>query len=153
MARSSFKSQGTANNNALDLLGIKKEPEENLWTAVLTKALDDALYSSDYREAKIAISWVEGCSLDFRFVCHLANRDAAYVVRKTKQQIEKRKEEIKEFEEGIKRNLDSGLKLKHIKLMMLRRVHSKKGRKHKGGYHSVKRKWNYIAHPGQKTVL
>ena len=87
MARSSFKSQGTANNNALDLLGRKKEPEENLWTAVLTKALDDALYSSDYREAKIAISWVEGCSLDFRFVCHLANRDAAYVVRKTKQQI------------------------------------------------------------------
>ena len=28
MARSQFRSQGTANNNALDILGRKKEPEE-----------------------------------------------------------------------------------------------------------------------------
>ena len=43
MARSNFRSQGTANSNALDLFGDRKEPEEQLWIAVLTKAIDDAV--------------------------------------------------------------------------------------------------------------
>ena len=32
-------------------------PEHYLWISVLTKAAHDALYSSDWREAKIAIEW------------------------------------------------------------------------------------------------
>ena len=38
--------------------------EHDLWTAVLSKAAHDAIYSSDWREAKKAISW---------FKTHLAN--------------------------------------------------------------------------------
>ena len=38
----------------------------------LAKALDDALYQNDLREAQIAIAWVQGRSRNFKFVCHLA---------------------------------------------------------------------------------
>jgi len=38
----SARSQGTANSNSIELGGARKEPEENLWTAVLSKAADDA---------------------------------------------------------------------------------------------------------------
>ena len=55
MARSKFRSQATANSNAIELFGRKKEPEQNLWIAVIAKALDDALYQNDLREAQIAI--------------------------------------------------------------------------------------------------
>jgi hypothetical protein len=34
MARSKFRSQATANSNAIELFGRKKEPEQNLWIAV-----------------------------------------------------------------------------------------------------------------------
>ena len=69
------RSQGTANSNAIQLFGDRKDPEELLWTAVLAKALDDDIYSSDYDEALNAISWIEGEGKDFRFVCGLAGRD------------------------------------------------------------------------------
>ena len=65
------RSRGTANSNAIQLFGDRKEPEELLWTAVLAKALDDAIYTSDYDEALSAISWIEGEGKDFRFVCGL----------------------------------------------------------------------------------
>ena len=41
----SARSRGTANNNAIELGGARKEPEHNLWTAVLAKAADDALFT------------------------------------------------------------------------------------------------------------
>ena len=76
------KSRGTANSNAIQLQGRRKEPEELLWIAVLSKAADDALFTTDYREALLAINWFEGEGRDFRYVCHLANRDPNYVLRK-----------------------------------------------------------------------
>ena len=75
MARSKFRSQATANSNAIELFGRKKEPEQNLWIAVIAKALDDALYQNDLREAQIGIAWVQGRSNNFKFVCHLAGYD------------------------------------------------------------------------------
>ena len=82
MARSKFRSQATANSNAIELFGRKKEPEQNLWIAVIAKALDDALYQNDLREAQIAIAWVQGCSNNFKHVCHLAGYDWQYVYHK-----------------------------------------------------------------------
>ena len=76
------RSRGTANSNAIQLFGDRKEPEELLWTAVLAKAVDDAIYTSDYDEALSAINWIEGGGRDFRFVCHLAGRDSNYVIKK-----------------------------------------------------------------------
>ncbi len=52
MARSKFRSQATANSNALELFGRAKQPEQKLWIAVLAKALDDALYQNDLRPAR-----------------------------------------------------------------------------------------------------
>ena len=71
MARSKFRSQATANSNAIELFGRKKEPEQNLWIAVIAKALDDALYQNDLREAQIAIAWVQGCSNNFLSLIHI----------------------------------------------------------------------------------
>ena len=51
MARSKFRSQATANSNAIELFGRKKEPEQNLWIAVIAKALDDALVSKRFKRS------------------------------------------------------------------------------------------------------
>ena len=136
MARSQFRSQGTANNNALDLLGRKKEPEENLWIAVIAKAVDDAIYSSDYREAMISIGWIESECKDFKFVCHLANRDPNYVYRKLKKQLQQRKQHIREFNDNIRTGVNKGMKIKNALLAAKYKLSSRLGRKHKGGYHS-----------------
>ena len=85
MGRSSQR-QGTANSNAIHLTGARKEPEELLWTAVLSKAADDALYTSDYREALLSINWFETSGRDFRSVCQYAGRDHNYVSRKMLEQ-------------------------------------------------------------------
>ena len=155
MARSNFRSQGTANSNALDIFGGRKEPEEQLWIAVLTKAIDDAVYSSDYREALYAISWIEGEGKDFRFVCHLAGRDSNYVFRKLIKRITERKKEIEEWQKGIRERISNGLAMKSAVLLSKQKIGGLKGRKHKGGYHSGKkwgRKWHHIAHPGFKAL-
>ena len=144
----------TANNNALDILGRKKEPEENLWIAVIAKAVDDAIYSSDYREAMISIGWIESECKDFKFVCHLANRDPNYVYRKLKKQLQQRKQHIRDFNDNIRTGVNKGMKIKNALLAAKYKLSSRLGRKHKGGYHSGKkwgRKWTHIVHPGTQT--
>ena len=85
------RSQGTANSNAIQIFGDRKDPEELLWTAVLAKAIDDAIYTSDYDEALSAINRIEGEGRDFRFVCGLIGRDPKYIVRKVLTKILERK--------------------------------------------------------------
>ncbi len=89
------KSKGTANSNAIQLHGRRKEPEELLWIAVLSKAADDALFTTDYREALLAINWFEGEGRDFRYVCQLANRDHLYVLKKILKTSKRKKEKDK----------------------------------------------------------
>ena len=88
MARSKFRSQATANSNAIELFGRKKEPEQNLWIAVIAKALDDALYQNDLREAQIGMAWVQGRSENFKYVCHLSGYDWRYVYDKVIKKID-----------------------------------------------------------------
>jgi len=131
------RSRGTANSNAIQLQGRRKEPEELLWIAVLSKAADDALFTTDYREALLAINWFEGGGRDFRHVCQLANRDHNYVIRKILELVRERKRKIKEWEDGIRQRIDDGMARKAaIWSLQKRGKGSVKGRKHKGGYHS-----------------
>jgi len=141
------RSQGPANSNAIQLFGDRKDPEELLWTAVLAKAVDDAIYTSDYDEALSAINWIEGGGRDFRFVCHLAGRDSSYVVKKLLTQILSRKKKIEEWKESIKKNIENGMAKKNAILATKNKVGGAIGRKHKGGYHSAKR-WGRKWHKG-----
>tara|TARA_R100001163_G_scaffold3367_1_gene5002 strand:+ start:507 stop:965 length:459 start_codon:yes stop_codon:yes gene_type:complete len=137
MGRSSQR-QGTANSNAIHLTGARKEPEELLWTAVLSKAADDALYTSDYREALLSINWFETGGRDFRSVCQYAGRDHNYVSRKMLEQVKERRRKIKEWEDGIRQRIDGGMARKMAYWSLQKRGKGRaKGRKHKGGYHSA----------------
>ena len=151
MARSKFRSQATANSNAIELFGRKKEPEQNLWIAVIAKALDDALYQNDLREAQIGMAWVQGRSNNFKFVCHLAGYDWKYVYDKVIKQIDKRDQEIKEYIKGIRDLQTDGLRQKWhlIRFSRLNVINGgrAKGVPRKGGTHG--RKWTYIVHPSK----
>ena len=151
MARSKFRSQATANSNAIELFGRKKEPEQNLWIAVIAKALDDALYQNDLREAQIAIVWVQGCSKNFKYVCHLAGYDWQYVYQKVIKKVNKRDQEIKDYIKGIRDLQTTGLQRKWHMIRFSRLSVIKggraKGTPRKGGKHG--RKWAYIVHPSK----
>jgi|TARA_R100000234_G_C4871550_1_gene123523 hypothetical protein len=149
------RSQGTANSNAIQLFGDRKDPEQLLWTAVLAKALDDAIYSSDYDEALNAISWIEGEGKDFRFVCGLAGRDSKYVVRKVLTKILERKKMIEDWKAKIKKKIENGMAKKNAILATKQKVGGTIGRRHKGGYHSGKRwgrKWNTRTQANTQTL-
>ena len=141
------RSQGPANSNAIQLFGDRKDPEELLWTAVLAKAVDDAIYTSDYDEALNAISWIEGEGRDFRFVCHLAGRDSKYIVKKLLHKILERKRKIEDWKARIKKKIENGMAKKNAILATKNKVGGAIGRKHKGGYHSAKR-WGRKWHKG-----
>ena len=151
MARSKFRSQATANSNAIELFGRKKEPEQNLWIAVIAKALDDALYQNDLREAQIAIVWVQGCSKNFKYVCHLAGYDWQYVYQKIIKKVNKRDQEIKDYIKGIRDLQTTGLQKKWHLIRFSRLSVMKggraKGTPRKGGKHG--RKWTYIVAPSK----
>tara|TARA_R110002020_G_scaffold339332_1_gene554473 strand:- start:122 stop:586 length:465 start_codon:yes stop_codon:yes gene_type:complete len=68
--------------------------EHDLWTAVLSKAAHDAIYSSDWREAKKAIAWFKDNRKDFKEVCQYAGRDPAYVSRHMQNPIQKREQHM-----------------------------------------------------------
>ena len=151
MARSKFRSQATANSNAIELFGRKKEPEQNLWIAVIAKALDDALYQNDLREAQIAIVWVQGCSKNFKYVCHLAGYDWQYVYQKVIKKVNQRDQEIKDYIKGIRELQTTGLQRKWHMIRFSRLSVIKggraKGTPRKGGKHG--RKWTYIVAPSK----
>ena len=151
MARSKFRSQATANSNAIELFGRKKEPEQNLWIAVIAKALDDALYQNDLREAQIAIVWVQGCSKNFKYVCHLAGYDWQYVYQKVIKKVNQRDQEIKDYIKGIRDLQTTGLQKKWHMIRFSRLSVIKggraKGTPRKGGTHG--RKWTYIVAPSK----
>ena len=153
MARSKFKSRTTANENAIELHGIKKEPEQKLWIAVVAKALDDALYQNDLNPAREAISWVKSCGHNFKYVCHLAGYNWQYVYEKVIKKVEKREKDIDDYVNGIKNLQTINLARKWYVMRMNSKVIRvyKGGRPagvpRKGGKHG--RKWNYIVAPSK----
>ena len=78
-----------------------KDPNHELWVAVLSKAIHDAFFQTDYHEAETALNWLDGNSTDFKIVCHLAGRDFSYVKKKLSSRIEVRKNFFKKIRAGM----------------------------------------------------
>ena len=77
---------------------IKKQgtPEHDLWVSVLSKAAHDAIYCTDWRESRIAISWFKTGGFNFRKVCEYAGREPDYVHRAMELPIKRREKEMQE---------------------------------------------------------
>ena len=72
-------------------------PEHDLWTCVLSKAAHDAIYSTDWRESRIAISWFKTGGFNFRTVCEYAGRDPSYVHKVMELPIKIREKEMNKW--------------------------------------------------------
>ena len=68
--------------------------EHELWVSVLSKAAHDALYCSDWRESRLAISWFKRGGANFRQVCEYAGHEPKYVHRRMELAIKKREHEM-----------------------------------------------------------
>mgnify|MGYP003142063101 CR=1 FL=1 len=90
---------GSANHDAITMQQRTKEPEENLWTAVLTRAVQDIFSTNDERAAQAAISWFKSKSRDFRNVCDLAGRNPQYVYTKIMPKIQDREKYMGKLKE------------------------------------------------------
>ena len=64
-----------------------RTPEQELWISVLSKAAHDAIYTSDWLEARRAIAWFKSKSKDFTEVCAFAGFDSDYVHSKMSKPI------------------------------------------------------------------
>ena len=72
-------------------------PEHDLWVTVLSKAAHDAIYCTDWRESRIAISWFKTGGANFRKVCEYAGREPEYVHRVMQLPIKRREKEMDEW--------------------------------------------------------
>ena len=72
-------------------------PEHDLWTCVLSKAAHDAIYCTDWRESRIAISWFKTGGFNFRTVCEYAVRDTSYVHKVMELPIKRREKEMNKW--------------------------------------------------------
>jgi hypothetical protein len=69
---------------------VRKHGVDELWIAVLARAVEDALRPEKYDwdcDRRIAQQWFRSFSVDFRLVCELAGRDARYVREKMLKRI------------------------------------------------------------------
>lgn len=94
-------SDGFLNAQTLPLI----ESEETnwcqlLWVAVLERAVHDAFYQNDYKEAREALAWLDKDNEDFQLVCHLAGKDADYIIRRLYVKIQLRKNFFQSIKEG-----------------------------------------------------
>jgi hypothetical protein len=85
-------------------------PEHCLWISVLSKAAHDAIYSSDWREAKLAIAWFKGMGSGFREVCNYAGKDPNYVHAKMQIAIKKREMDMEMIKSGQRYYVKSTIK-------------------------------------------
>ncbi len=79
---------------------LPRTPEQELWVSVLSKAAHDAIYSSDWREARLAMAWFQDKKLDFKNVCTYAGFDADYVYWKMQSPIKKREQNMEWVRSG-----------------------------------------------------
>ena len=94
-------SDGFLNSQTLPLI----DPQETnwcqlLWVAVLERAVHDAFYQNDYKEAREALAWLDKDNEDFQLVCHLAGKDADYIIRRLYVKIQLRKNFFNSIKEG-----------------------------------------------------
>ena len=85
------------NSDAVNLVGERKNPIQDLWSAVLYTAITDAFNQVRIPEARSAVAWLKGYSEDFRLVCEYANRDPKYVHTKLIKKLKEREEYLDGF--------------------------------------------------------
>ena len=90
---------GSANHDAITMAQRTKEPEEQLWTAVLTRAVQDVFSTSDWLATRGAIAWFKNKGKDFKDVCELAGRNPQYVYAKMISKINQREKYIDTLKE------------------------------------------------------
>ena len=65
---------------------MAKSPELRLFRAVVTRAIEDAMYHGldkyDIIDKREAISWLTSNSIDFKCICHHADIDSEYALAK-----------------------------------------------------------------------
>ena len=109
--------------------------EHDLWTAVLSKAAHDALFSSDWRESKSAIAWFKSKSKGFKEVCEYAGRDPEYIYRQMQKPIQKREEHMEMVINGgryyVKETLQPPKQYRHHYRASIRGFSKKRGRPRK----------------------
>ena len=68
---------------------MTKSPELKLFRAVITRAIEDAMYDGldKYKiiDKRGAISWLTSNSNDFKCICHYADIDSEYAIAKFTQ--------------------------------------------------------------------
>jgi len=85
------------NSDAVNLVGERKNPIQDLWSAVLYTAITDAFNQVRIPEARSAVAWLKGYSEDFCLVCEYSNRDPKYVHKKLIKKLQKREEYLNDF--------------------------------------------------------
>ena len=88
--------KGTFNPNFTTEPREDGTPEHDLWVTVLSKAAHDAIYCTDLRESRLAISWFKTGGWNFRKVCEYAGREPGYVHRVMELPIKRREKELKQ---------------------------------------------------------
>ena len=128
---------------------LPETPEQYLWTSVLSKAAHDAIYTSDWLEARKAIAWFKSKSKDFREVCELAGLNHEYVYGKMLKPISNREDHMEHVRTGNRYyitgniGLPRGGKVYHSHYRTgVKRGPYKKKKKHLTGnsYYAAKRK-------------
>ena len=72
---------------------LRKHGADELWIAVLARAVEDALRPGEYDQdcdRRISRQWFKSYSADFRLVCELAGRNPRYVREKMLKRIGKK---------------------------------------------------------------
>ena len=85
------------NSDAVNFVGGRKDPLQELWSAVLYTAIDDAFNQVRVTEARGALAWLKGYGEDFCLVCEYANRDPQYVYKKLIKKLKEREEYLDGF--------------------------------------------------------
>ena len=94
-----------------------KEPEEKLWSSVLTVAMNDAFNSNNWTEAIEAINWIKHDSLDFKKVCSMAGRSPTYVRERILKALLEREEKIVGEAKRIQSDINIGMERKNLYLI------------------------------------
>ena len=107
--------------------------EQVLWISVLSKAAHDAIYTSDWLEARKAIAWFKSKNKDFKEVCQLAGYNPQYVYEKMSKSIAYREKHMEYIKTGqryyIKDNiiLPRGGKIFHSHYRLHYKPHTPRG--------------------------
>ncbi len=125
-----------------------RTPEQELWISVLSKAAHDAIYTSDWLEARKAIAWFKSKNKDFAEVCTFAGFNPEYVHYRMSKPISDRENHMQYVRTGnrfyIKDNpyKPRGGKVYHSHYRLGKKRGPYKKKKHLTGnsYYAAKRK-------------